>query len=380
MWVKTRSTHRQLWNLGPIMQGFKSFLLVQLAVFTQVSISLEPVLFGPEFTFMADPGHKQQTGLDLHMTKHLIDEQPKGAKFVYDTGYEGRPRWTSPNGWWTAVSYDSGGYEVNVSKMTVSDYKKYAADLQDAIFVSAANVGHFPALWQGGGHINIDTENFHRNPLLFRNFMVDMFNHNELYMGIFNYDLHNAIPFQINPNFAVALREFLSQEIRKEPNFDAVAERFYDFIVKMGAGAVSLGKREESRIEFRAVRPQTSIDMFIRQIELIEARLRYLEKFTEPIPYDPQVELEPTAFDDFAFYNSRPPVDPQEALRAFYNYVTESGQPWRNHRDYMWPQWISGGELEKFENSPWFKSREGVSRDACAKVLKSEHDVNHAGL
>jgi hypothetical protein len=356
------------------MRVFKYFLLFQLALFAHLSFSLEPVRFGPEFTFMPDP-NLNIGGLFERMNRHLIEEQPEGAKFHLDHGYKGRSRWTSPNGWWTALYADSGGFEVNVKPMTVDEYKKYAADLQDAIFVSAANIGHFPALWQGGGHINIDVENFRRNPLLFRNFMVDLVNHNELYFGIFNYDLQNAVPPQRTASFDNDFRQSLKQLDAELPNpksevdYNKLADKFYLYFFGVGKKAIELIKRAESRIEFRAVRPQASIDVFIRQIELIEARLRYLENFKTPISYEPQAPLEATAYADFARYSPRPPIDPQKALQAFYRYVTESGQLWRNHRDYLWPQWISGGELEKFEMSEWFKSREREGKSDCGRLL-----------
>jgi hypothetical protein len=375
------------------LPGFKYILAFQLtfqlAIFACSGFALEPVLFGPEFTFMHDQNFPNGELL-RHIECHLVTDQPEGAKFHRDQSYEGRITWNSPNGWWTAIYEDSGGFEVNTKAMTLNDFKKYAADLQDAIFVSAANTGHFPALWQGGGHINIDVTIFRKNPLLFRNFMVDLFNHNELYMGIFNYDFSNARPFQLMfyrngiyleelglnraAGFDVFFRRFLADLDAEIPNpasqddFDSIAEKFrLKFHTCMyGSGAINLNKLNESRVELRAVRPQASIDVFIRQIELLEARLRYLEKLKSPISSNSQVPLMLNTDEELSKDTLTPPVEPQAALRAFYNYVTESGQPWRNHRDYLWPQWISGGELEKFEMSEWFKSRER----GCAKLLE----------
>jgi hypothetical protein len=352
------------------MRAAGCFVIFYIALFTASSFSLQPVRFGPEFTFMPDPSLNTGNLFD-QLNKHLMDEQPEGAKFSRDSGYEQRWRWVSPNGWWMAAYTDSGGYEVNVKPMTIAEYKKYAADLQDAIFVSAANVGHFPALWQGGGHLNIDIEIFRRNPLLLRNFLVDFVSHNELYMGILNYDPMNAAPFRWSKSFDNGFHQFLLQldidfpHLNDETVLDSLAESFCDYFISEGALALSLCKSRQSRIELRAVRPQASIDVFIRQIELIEARLRYLETIKTPIAYRPQVPVDPTAYNVITKYNLKPPVNPQEALRAFYVYVTEAGQLWRNHRDYLWPQWISGGELEKFEMSDWFQSREGT----CPKLL-----------
>jgi hypothetical protein len=348
--------------------------------------SLDPVRFGPEFTFMQDPTLIHGGDLSDQMRKHLIENQPIGAKFTLDQGYRDRLRLISPNGWWAAVDNDSGGFEVNVNPMTPTEYKQYAEDLQDAIFVSAANIGHFPALWQGGGHINIDLGSFQGNLLLFRNFLVDILNHNELYMGIFNYDFRNARPPQVGYtslynllvkkgfNTQWGFDDYVKHVLVKidrvmsdvDPNLEDVAEEASSIFGSIGR-AFSLAKRNASRLEFRAVRPQASMDVFIRQIELLEGRLRYLENFTSPIPYQAKVPLKPDAQEAIhSTYAYTPPVDPQQALRAFYEYVTESGQRWRNHRDYLWPQWIADGELERFESSAWFKSHENI----CIRLLQ----------
>ena len=47
--------------------------------------------------------------------------------------------------------------------MTVNGFKKYQTDIQDAVFVSAANNNYFPALFRGGGHINVSSYFFEKN-------------------------------------------------------------------------------------------------------------------------------------------------------------------------------------------------------------------------
>jgi hypothetical protein len=367
------------------VHGLRYFFITIVFAFGQLSVSLEPVRFGPEFTFMWDktfwPGD-----LILEMQEHLVHEQPDGIKFTADMGYQDRNRWISPDGWWTAVYRDSGGFEVNVSPMTVADYKRFAGDLKDAIFVSAANIGYFPRLWQGGGHINIDLAVFENRPLLFRNFLVDLLNHNELFMGIFNYDYFNARP----PQVAFEALSEAKKGLGLEPSADfetylhRVLPMIDEYIFKQPSSNQYLGMEyathlgppigssfgikghDQSRLEIRAVRPQTSIDMFIRQIELLEGRLKYLESFTEPIAYKQVVPLNPDIQESIEVDKLTPPIAAQDALRAFYQYVNESGQRWQNHRDYLWPQWMSGGEVEKFESSGWFKAREG----SCADLLR----------
>ncbi len=156
-----------------------SAVLFALMICFQGAHALEPIKFGPEFTFMPDNAFIVESP-ERRFHDHLIVDQPDGAKFRFMRDGIQSERYTSPNGWWFNFYTDSGGYEVGMSPMTVGAYKKFAVDIQDAVFVTMANSGYFPALWQGGGHINVDLVPFRRNPMLFRNFVVDLFSHNEL--------------------------------------------------------------------------------------------------------------------------------------------------------------------------------------------------------
>jgi hypothetical protein len=348
------------------------------------AFALGPVKFGPEFTFMPDPALKV-TSFDDRAVYHLVQEQPEGCEFTLDRGYEGRNRLISPNGWWFCISSDSGGHEVGMSPMTVGEYKKFEADIHDAVFVSAANAGYFPALWQGGGHINLDIAEFIKNPLLFRNWIADMLNHGELFMGIFNYDVRNQAPHQVAiPDSRIRIAAKFGLPQKMDPGFEALIKEIFrhaDEVLAEGTGdftfskvlailsqldylgaAFSFENIREHRIELRGFRPQASIRIFIHQIELIQKRLEYLEKFETPIPIKLRMRIPANTGD-----NLNPPVNPQEAFRAFYEYVSESGLRWADHRDYLWPQWQTGGDLAFFENSLWFKEREERS---CQDALK----------
>jgi hypothetical protein len=69
----------------------------------------------------------------------------------------------------------------------------------------------------------------------------------------------------------------------------------------------------------------------------------------------------------------QPPIDPQWALRTFYEYVTESGLEWKDHTDYLWPKWITDHEVELFESTRWFKDRE--AKRNCESLLDSSQAV-----
>lgn len=299
---------------------------------------------------------------------HLIYGQPESARFKYAMNTEGREVLTSPNGWWLSWHRDSDCVEVQTKPMTIEQFKHYKDDLQDAIFVTAANAGYFPALWQGGGHINIDITNFQNDPLLFRNFIVDLLNHNELFMGVLEFNIHRAgRPHEFESNIQRAVDMIDLAMRNKTVTFEKVREEFAKVLT---GNSFSLQKiKEERRIEIRAVRPQTSMDTWIRQIELFEGRIQYLSTIREPIPYQPRV---PWNYDRLAppAERSIPPIDPQEAFKSFYIYITESGLRWQDHTDYLWPMWKSSGEVQKFEQSDWFKQQEASS--GCAIQLQDQ--------
>lgn len=365
----------------------KSAILVLLALFTSSCFALGPLLFGPEFTF--DIHSRQQMrsvkALLSRMRRHLIQGQAPGARFQDRRLSKRRVRFTSPNGWSYIVATDPSVIEIQMTPTTVEVFRHFKADMQDAIFASASNERMFPSDFRGGGHINISMSAFEGNLLLLRNFLVDLYNHNELFMGVFGYDTHNALPLSLyqserraevqhiletfDPNEAT-LNDLPIALARAQQN---VVEPFLlkwrtEPTPRIKAFAVNYNHVDDtiaSRIEVRAVRPQASMDVWVRQISLFQSRLKYLETLTEPIPFKERVAVQEIDFVN-ARHEINPPVDPQEALRSFYIYVTEAGEKWKDHTDYLWPDWVRGGEVEKFENSEWFQEQEARS---CERQL-----------
>lgn len=366
------------------------------------SHALGPLKFGPEFTLSdVQTGYSWKfNSVNARMIKHLIEGQPEGSKFKVElsTNIE-MYTFTSPNGWWfnwVREGTDDGNgcsMEFRMIPESVEFYRHYQADIQDAIFTSAALEGIYPALWRGGGHINISRSAFDSR-LLLRNFVVDMINHNELFLGIFGYDTFNALSFSLIPARAriaalQVIKQFDRGEILDTEKFlwdlqKAMQIELDPFFPRWGSHLDERGKyfalnllrhsHEKARIEIRAVRPQASVDVWVRQIDLIAHRLAYLDKIKRPIPIREIVPVKPISF-SVAEENHmlNPPVDPQLALRAFYRYVSEAGMKWQDHRDYLWPQWtwtIEGqpSELQKFETSQWFLEREKLK--SCEKNLE----------
>lgn len=325
--------------------------------------------FGPEFTFTSPScaGNTKQFAKKVvrRAQRHLVDNQPRGAKFDYD----GYTNFKSPNGWSASFEEDTCVVEVKVSPMTVDKYERYARDIEDAVFVTNANEGLFPAPFLGGGHINIDFKYLSKRPMLLRNFLVDLFvNHVELSMGIFNFDTNNALPHvMLNrdflPQFRLATKafddcrgpdcedEYLQKLVKLTSQ---VRDPFSDFWFKSvhlrwgKLMAVNLLHYDGAspRIEIRSVRAQASMDVWIRQIRLLRNRLRYLEKLAKPIPIKLKFDLRKVhaavknaaITEDIAL---NPPISAAEALANFKIFAEESGEKIEDHLDYIWPAWQS---------------------------------------
>lgn len=363
-----------------------SALLIQPGV----SFALEEVLFGPEFTMMdiangRIPPLKQVV---MRMHQHLIGAQPEGAKFTFEMDPKDGDRGTfiSPNGWWFHYHGEGSVLEIRMIPGTVDYYRHFERDMQDAIFVSGANEGVFPAMFQGGGHINLSSRSFLTNPLLLRNFIVDLFNHNELFMGIFGYDTNNALPLPMAEASTIEkvrklIQAFDDGAYSSDPDPLKFAKDLSRILINASDDfwgpwqsweggssrhkyyAVNFHNYNAStlgRIEIRGVRPQASMNMWNRQIGLLQRRLEYLERIREPIPLSFKVAMEPISFHA---HRLNPPVKAEDAFRAFYEFVREAGELWADHHDYLWPKWVMDGELEKFEQSEWF--------------LKREHNMKH---
>lgn len=354
--------------------------------------------FGPEFTFWDNNDQSIRAKIIARATEHLVNgQEPASAKFsvISNPHSDYITHFISPNGWDFYIIPDSGVVEVTMRPLHLVEYEKYAADMQDAIFVTAANENAFPAPYGGGGHINIEGEYFFKKPLLLRNFIVDFINHAELSLGIFNFDTNNAFSFSLIPQYTYSR---LINHIEAYDNFgwkniskSKLLEFLHEFnriladstdsyknywrkstnnyrskYSELNVDKLVMRHSEDSRLELRAVRAQASMDVWVRQIRLIKKRLNYLNTFSEPIPIHPNFQVTRASNGETAKVDeetaTKPPIDAQSALKEFEKYVTESGENILDHLDYVWPKWIFNGEVEKFISSI-------ASPGACSQIL-----------
>lgn len=205
-----------------------------------------------------------------------------------------------------------------------------------------------------------------------------MFNHNELFMGVFGYDTNNALPALLLDQTALnQVRHTIQKFDQGDYSNNADGQREFLDNLRSAAGLSKDGFRSgwdrrspsrdktsafslyrtdavSPRLELRAVRPQANMDMWIHQIELFERRILFLKQIRVPFRIRPLVPLEQPMIATKENHLLNPPVNPQEALKAFFIFVAECGLNWKDHTSYLWPKWISDGEVEKFENSAWF--------------------------
>lgn len=376
----------------------KAFILVMAALgfIGQAQARTERVYttFGAEFTFGIPPGDSDAKKKVIdRQNAHLIDGQPEGEKFWHPAVVPDSSLFISPNGWFFSTGTDPGVIEVRTSPHTVEFWRQFKDDMHDAIFVSAANEGYFPQAFMGGGHINVGLSGFGANSLLIRNFVVDLFNHNELFMGVFNYDTNNALPFGLFPyDTEMQIKKLIHTfdqgkyigesgvvDFLKELNNlifngdDAFLKKWNKSSSRCKFSAVNfsnISMGPDSRIEIRGVRPQASMDVWVHQIELLQNRINYLATFHEPIPLKLNTPLERPIIVEFEGHALNPPVDPQKALEAFHLYVLEAGSKWADQRSYLWPKWLQDGEVDRYEASETFHIyEETYRREACERAL-----------
>ncbi|MGZ3771730.1 MAG: hypothetical protein ACXVCP_18390 [Bdellovibrio sp.] len=198
------------------------------------------------------------------------------------------------------IAKDPWILEVTGSPMTLSELTKNQDLLQHLIWDTAAEVNLKPHSRIGGGHIHLEISSFFNNDrLLFRNFIVDLANHPELFLGGIGFDLLNAPPIAIlndrqRRKFAELVNKF-DQGQMSIPDFIDEIERdvynhtFYPQYPHQRAypqkyQAVNLS--HSFTIEIRGIRPEISANHYIKLITLFQNRIDYLKKIQTPILYN----------------------------------------------------------------------------------------------
>ena len=291
-----------------------------------------------------------------------------------------------PDEWFFEFFVDPGVLEVNTSPMSIEEAREHKDRIQRDVFDIMPRVDLAPQLFLGAGHFHIDINAFENDPQLFRNYIVDYYNHPALTNGALNDDKFNSIgaadlPFknreilkEVIKNFdenvlgkmdGFEAIQFLSKEIvEKAYNIESDDDPIYPFqdhkkrpekyhALNLKNVYDSILSNKASTIEFRAIRPQHSAEDLVDIFELFEKRLEVIKNVEGLIPLD---ELQP--FDIFVANFDDPKEvkrasdDSQKVLAQFYKYIKECDLDWDRYCKFVIPWWhAEDGDLERFNAS-----------------------------
>lgn len=268
------------------------------------------------------------------------------------------------DGFWVQISTDPSVVEIQTKPSTLAEYTKHEAIL-DELFQAGKRVGISPDSWgTGGGHIHMDfASTFGEDKRLFRNFLVDFMNHQELGgSGIFGSDTSNAPHLNLltqeqQAEFRKVIHEFDTGRIKDSRALaEAINKRVYyqtpsGWRPPVKYQALNLTRMSmpdgEATIEFRGIGPQRNPQEFLQQLKLFEQRVEFLRK------QDGLLELL-----DFKTMSRA------EKIGAFRSFVEESGLAWDEYQKLMRRDNHLAGEAKAFSRVHL------VAQDAAADAAR----------
>lgn len=287
--------------------GFKRILL---SIFLTAVVHATPVeagsdlIYGPEWTFTAknlmDSESAQQRYLKA-VLELLLKENKKQNEFKSieaDRTHTDSIRLTMWDGTQINVGTDPGVLEVQVSPLSLKQWKKKSKIFQKYIFDVMKNVGLKPHEREGAGHVNIGLQYFDSRPELVERFIIDYLNHpgvgvvfNSLSANLedapsieqyamqnkFEFDDFEELKSDAKDSRLLPVREFKNNKHNWRSLFNYLSEK-YTAIGLRGYSYVSETVLPTGRLEMRQFRPQQTMDEYVKILEMFEARIKYLEK------------------------------------------------------------------------------------------------------
>jgi hypothetical protein len=236
------------------------------------------------------------------------------------------------DGFWVQISTDVAVVEIQTKPSTVTEYNAAKPHLE-RLFKAGAETGLTPdPKFKQGGHIHMDFASaFGDDHRLFRNFLVDFMNHQELGGGgVFGSDPKNAPHLSLLTDeqksvFMDLIDRFDRGEIKtgRELAKKIIQNVYHDNPAHWSPfhkyHALNLSRVPDtgnfSTVEFRALSAQQSPDEFLKQTGLFEARLEFLKKLDRNLPL---VGFRPLSLEG--------------KVGAFRSYVEESGLDWNDYK------------------------------------------------
>lgn len=355
----------------PTVYGHSIWLALFCLIFSGENAFAAPATFGAEFTFTnrdilgSLAARKDRTAIAKEKTNVAALEKIRelarescartGQCVVkeFEDIYQNRSvRLEYPNGFWAEFTLDPGVVEVRTKPSTVEEYRKMRPYLQRDVFDLAGRAGLFPDGEKGGGHIHMGLNStFGDDARTLRNFLADFANHPELGEGIFGVNSDDNAPgwnsTQLR-NIEKVLKDFDEGRLTTKEeilgamltdvykiDFDPMARKFQSLslnsvVIPWAEGRhldeeakKSFRVAERATLEFRSFRPQKDTDTFLREIELLEARVNYVRGLKQNIPVT----------------HAKSAANAYEAVKRFYDYVGEAGLEWSESKKILPTAW-----------------------------------------
>ena len=269
--------------------------------------------------------------------------------------------------------------EVTASPLTQEQFKSKMRKIQAVLFDSALAVGLKVHDRLVGGHIHLDKKgHFGSNELLMRNFIVDLFNHSELFMGVLSLDYVNAPPVTtLGRNALEDLRQIITDYDKKtiglETFLDLVNGRVYlqGESIQKDSKYQAVNLQNEETIEVRGFRPQKSAIHYYDMISLLEARIEYLKAIPGPIKFtgeDQSTQIKWAEVRGLHSYQTK--YSPEMRAMRFYQYVTEAGLDWDSYKNYPVDKAVREESIKLKNPNSFVKepSKKGAPR-ACKVIV-----------
>ncbi len=280
------------------------------------------------------------------------------------------------------INVDPQVTEITTTPFTSNELNHEIGKIfQLAIFETAQRAGLRPATLMGEGHLHLDFDSLFWNEKnkaydfqLFRNFIVDWVNHDELYYGALHYDpkFKGAKPLLSSKSELKRFAEWLSEFDETLASGKMSLNEFGWFRFRLqnhlgfrkGAALSVSGVRIHDKekqffkdtIEIRCLRPRQDLNHLKRTVNLIEARVRYLKTLSSPLK----------------FQNSGVIQSIDQGVNRFFHYVTQSKLDWSEMKKLMPKTWqkivpdTSLSEDELFQPGP---RKPPLGQRLCQRIL-----------
>lgn len=242
---------------------------------------------------------------------------------------------------WIGAKPDPGVVEVVASPFTIEDLDTFMGDILElSLFTASKKSGFSRTTFGGEEHIHIDFDSLFREEasagsidyLLFRNYIVDWVNHNELYWGGLHYDpkARGATPLlqeaSHRKSFEIWLRDYdelLDNGTMTPEEFTNLLKYLKNVCGFRAGSALNIIGLKGKTIEIRCSKNKKDMKQLRRFLILLQTRANYLKNYRKKLPY----------------YRADAIQSAQEGVNRFYRYLKESNLSWNEYSSLLTYNW-----------------------------------------